>query len=378
MIAVDYINRARGKVYLFLLSPISAEDFLKIKNIDILKKNGTTIDLRNFIFMEPGNAITQVLTGCNPGSVGFLDIASDCLKFKKSEGFNKTVLSLLTERGFSVEVSINKIPEGHADFSFIYLSDLQLIDEILDRAMKDECYIFLIPPVFEEYVEKAVNINNFLREKEIIEINSEGQIVWENSLAYQKEYGQIWINLIGREPQGAVSPGEEYNEVRDALIKGITNKLTDDQNGEAVIERVYKKEELFEGTFISQMPDLIVSLRQGYGFSHAENEPCFDVSAVCKRKTKAYTVGSGAIAGEKIKQDCEGKDVAITSIVPSILYCMGSPIPSWMDGKVEEQIFTENSLSEASPKYEHDEDSPALSEQDEDLIKDRLKELGYL
>jgi predicted AlkP superfamily phosphohydrolase/phosphomutase len=197
-------------------------------------------------------------------------------------------------------------------------------------------------------------------------------------LAYQKEYGQLWINLIGREPKGTVSPGEEYNEVREALIKGITEKLIDNESGQPVVERIYKKEELFNGEHFFKMPDLIVTLKQEYGFSNLNNEPVFDESAICIKKTKTYTHGTGIIIGKNIRKGLERKDLAITSIVPSILYCMGCTIPSWLDGKVEEQIFNEDFISVSPPKYDHDEGSAVLSEQDENLIKDRLRGLGYL
>lgn len=372
-------NSGNGQcLYLIFLFNINWTDFLDNPVINRLRESGTIFHFQEFLPLEPRTAFTYISTGCNPGRVGFLNKNDDLLQFRVSEGFNKTILSLLSEKGFSVEYLANNLPTKGADFSFIYLNNFQLLEKILNLAQKNSAYIFLIAPIFEEYVEKAININNFLREKQIIETNAEGQVVWKNSLAYQKEYGQIWINLIGREPQGAVSPGEEYNEVREALIKGITEKLIDNESGQPVVERIYKKEDLFNGKYLFKMPDLIVTLKQGYGFSNFYNESIFNESAVCRKKIMAYTAGTGIIIGKNIRKGLECKDLAITSIVPSILYCIGSTIPSWMDGRVEEQIFNEDFISVSPPKYDHDEGSAVLSEQDEDLIKDRLRGLGYL
>jgi predicted AlkP superfamily phosphohydrolase/phosphomutase len=343
-----------------------------------LREKGATFNFKNFFPLETKSSFTQLITGCNPGKVGFLDIPADILQFKEKDWFIKTTISLLSEKKFSVEYLVDAFPTKKADFSLVYLSNFRLLDGILDIILKDGAYIFVVAPIFEEYVEKAVNINSFLKEKDIIEINSNGEIIWENSLAYQKGYGHLWLSLIGRESRGAVSPGEEYNEVRETLIKGITEKLVDSENGQSVVERIYRREELFSGEHLFKMPDLIVVLKNGYGFSNISDEMIFDEAGVFRKKIKTYGAGSGVILTENVRKGFGCEDVTITSIAASVLYCMGCSVPSWMEGKVEERIFTGNSFSLNPPKYDHDEGFSAISEQDEDLIKDRLKGLGYL
>lgn len=368
------------KVYLILFSDINCSDLLNSPSLKVLKEKGVICNFREFFPLETKSGLTYALTGCNLGKVGFLDIAGDFSRFKNSKGFDKTIISLLLERNFSIEYLVNNLPTMNADFSFVYLSNLQLLDKLFDYIIKKEgAYIFFIAPTLEGYAEKAVNINNFLREKEIIETNNNGEIIWENSLAYQEGHGYLWVNLIGRQPKGAVLPGEEYNDVREALIKGIMGKLVDGESRQPVVEQIYKKEELFNGEYLFKMPDLIVSLKKEYGFSNPDNEPpIFDGSAVYKKRTKVYTAGVGIVVGENIKKGMKCKDVAITSIVPSILHCMGCSIPSWIDGKVEEQIFTEDFMTDNPPKYDDEQGASVLSEKDEALIQERLKSLGYL
>ena len=50
----------------------------------------------------------------------------------------------------------------------------------------------------------------------------------------------------------------------------------------------------------------------------------------------------------------------------------------WMDGKIEEQLFTESIISHNPPKYENEEGTSILSRKDEVLIIERLKGLGYV
>jgi len=365
------------KVYLFLLSNISRFDFLNHPVISVLYAKGTAFSFKQFFPLEPETALSYILTGCNPGKVGFLNI--NCGDLQSGQNMaEQTIFSFLRGRGFSVNYAVNNFPDNNTGFSFVHLTDYRLLDKVLDIVERKNTSVFIIAPVFEEYAEKAVNINTFLREKEIIETDSNGSIIWKNSLAYMKGYGQLWINLIGREPDGAVSPGTEYNDVRDALIKGITEKLIDKENGQPVIEHIYKKEEIFNGEHISKMSDLIVALRKGYGFSHTSNEIIFDESPVFRKKTKAYTAGSGILIGENIKENLNLKDIEIVNIAPTVLYYMRSEIPIWMEGKVEERFFSMDFILDTSLRYDNEKNISILSEEDEAIIKERLKGLGYL
>ena len=80
---------------------------------------------------------------------------------------------------------------------------------------------------------------------------------WSRTRAYSRgNYGQIYVNLRGREPAGSVEPGAEYNavrnEVRDRLLE-----VVDPATGERLFDRVYFREELYEGPYVEEAPDII-------------------------------------------------------------------------------------------------------------------------
>src|SRR5438132_11907778 len=85
-----------------------------------------------------------------------------------------------------------------------------------------------------------------------------GQVDWRGSVAYFAGNGQLWVNLLGRDAQGAVHPRVEYEEVRETLIKALPHKLRDVEAGVPVIERIYRKEELYSGDYLFCAPDLVV------------------------------------------------------------------------------------------------------------------------
>ena len=67
----------------------------------------------------------------------------------------------------------------------------------------------------------------------------------------------IWINLKGIKPQGIVDPAEY-----DALVEFIIEKLAelkDPRTGKPVINRVYRRNEIFHGPFAHEGADLVYS-----------------------------------------------------------------------------------------------------------------------
>jgi predicted AlkP superfamily phosphohydrolase/phosphomutase len=75
--------------------------------------------------------------------------------------------------------------------------------------------------------------------------------------------GNIYVNLAGREKQGIVQPGAEY----DALIAEIKSKLeafVDAENGERPVAHVFTRDEAY-GTYDPVLiPDLFPSNNYGY------------------------------------------------------------------------------------------------------------------
>src|SRR5947207_14902602 len=77
-------------------------------------------------------------------------------------------------------------------------------------------------------------------------------------------YGQLWVNLSGRDRQGIVQRQDEYEEVCDTLVRTLPQKLRDPQTGQAAIARIYRKEELYSGDYLFCAPDLVVTFQPGY------------------------------------------------------------------------------------------------------------------
>ena len=89
---------------------------------------------------------------------------------------------------------------------------------------------------------------------------------WPKSKAYAMGLGDIYVNLKGREADGLVNPGEEYEALRRELTDRLT-ALTDPKNGRPAVSRVFRREDVYRRFNPRLIPDLIVANRPGYRVS---------------------------------------------------------------------------------------------------------------
>lgn len=89
---------------------------------------------------------------------------------------------------------------------------------------------------------------------------------WSKSKAYAMGLGEIYINVAGREKQGIVAPGAEYEKVRSELIARLLT-LTDAKNGEKAVSRVLRREEAYKKFDPNLIPDLFVLNTAGFRVS---------------------------------------------------------------------------------------------------------------
>jgi predicted AlkP superfamily phosphohydrolase/phosphomutase len=89
---------------------------------------------------------------------------------------------------------------------------------------------------------------------------------WTKSRAYAMGLGDVYVNLRGRERDGVVAPGAEYEALRAELIARLT-ALSDPVNGERAVSRVFKREDVYRRFDARTIPDLIVTNTAGYRVS---------------------------------------------------------------------------------------------------------------
>ncbi|MBU4288001.1 MAG: alkaline phosphatase family protein [Proteobacteria bacterium] len=212
---------------------------------------------------------------------------------------------------------------------------------------------------------------------------------WENTKAYAVNlyttYEGIALNLKGRQPNGIINPGAEAEQLCKE-IKAALLDIKDPRNNNKVVEKVYHREEVFNGPFAEKMPELIVQLNHNYKSGNIFNEQMFtDVPASDFDFQSGDHDENGIFIafGNNIKKNVELLPAQIQDVAPTILYTMGLPIPDDMDGQVlldifEQKFLDKNPVKRVNGKKPIKSSMFKLSEEDEDEMKEQLKGLGYI
>lgn len=166
---------------------------------------------------------------------------------------------------------------------------------------------------------------------------SKHDIDWEATKAFSIGVGgHIYINLKEREPLGAVSL-REYNSLRELLIKTLQN-VKDPQTGEKIIERVYRKEDLYQGQFSGLAPDISILPRKGYFPLYKEHfiSPSFLMDSSVSGGHTLH--GIFMIKGKGIREGMNIPEIKIWDVPAVILKIFGVDY-SYMDGRIPHNLF---------------------------------------
>ena len=210
---------------------------------------------------------------------------------------------------------------------------------------------------------------------------------WSRTKAYSAgNYGQIYINLRGREPRGIVQPGAEYEEIRKQIIDRL-RELRDPDTGSPIVDRVFKREEIYTGPYVDQAPDIIfLPYEMKYMTSRfLEFASSRIVEPAARHRTGGHTMeGICILRGPSIRSGHRIEGARLIDLTPTILHLFGSAIPGEMDGHVLTDVFEPDSQwSSRAPQLSEVPISRYRStvqsdEDDQEMIKKRLQGLGYI
>jgi predicted AlkP superfamily phosphohydrolase/phosphomutase len=214
---------------------------------------------------------------------------------------------------------------------------------------------------------------------------SKKHIDWSKTRAYaQGNFGQIFLNLKGRQPQGCVEP-DEVRPLLDELKAGLL-AIPHPVTGKPLVEKVHEREDLYSGPHAHLAPDLVAVLSDWnyrtiglYDFTTNKLvSPAFGPTG--DHRMEGIFIGSGPAFRPGSKP--EGAD--LLDIAPTVLHLLGVPVPEDMDGRVLTEVL-DPSLSplmgEAPPSSSPPVEEPvgvAYSEEEDAAIQQRLADLGYL
>jgi predicted AlkP superfamily phosphohydrolase/phosphomutase len=193
------------------------------------------------------------------------------------------------------------------------------------------------------------------------------------------------INVIGRQPEGCVQPGEEYEAIRTRILEEVGNLR--DPEGKPIVLEAYRREELYQGERLETAPDLILVTQDQYKGGTGIDELISDVPLDVLSKLSGVHRMDGIILaqGPHIRHNAHVEGAGIIDIAPTVMYTLGMPIPSDMDGKPLMDFFEETYTRQAEAAYtderKHEDvasDDYGYSEEEEESVRLKLEALGYL
>jgi predicted AlkP superfamily phosphohydrolase/phosphomutase len=180
-------------------------------------------------------------------------------------------------------------------------------------------------------------------------------VEWSQSQVYAVGLNSLYLNLAGREGHGCVQASQ-----KDPLIDKLRDELLGWQgpDGKPVIQQMWRQEDVFVGPLVAYGPDIVLGYSPGYRASAQTGLGMWEKTTV------------------EPNRDHWGADHCIDPhAVPGVLFSNQAldnfPHPSYRDipalaiGATPEQ-------SGSSPPL------PPFSGEDEEIIEERLKSLGYL
>jgi len=237
-----------------------------------------------------------------------------------------------------------------------------------------------------------------IRQKSEMAYSSFTSIDWSRTKAYCSEVLAsppcIWINLKGVKPQGIVDPGDY-----DALVTFIIEKLAelkDPRTGKPVINRVYRRNEIFHGPFAHEGADLVLDwwsedslFSSQPSFPEDTGKPALIIREH-RPSEKSEWGGTHRLNGILIargsgfKSGVEIANARLIDIAPTLLHLLGVPVPEDMDGKVLASAFQPDFLlarpirSGAASGTSATDRPSGYTDEEAAKVEERLQALGYL
>jgi len=224
-------------------------------------------------------------------------------------------------------------------------------------------------------------VSKSTRNKVVGKFLSFDDVDWSQTVAYSIGHvGQIYFNLKGREPEGIVEPGEQYESVRLRVTEAL-HQLRHPETGQPLIDRIIPGDQVTHGPYAQRGPDLHLVM-DGY---RVIAFPLFAtdrhiVTRQIRGDSGCHRLHGVFIAqGPEIRRGQTVENAHIMDLAPTILHLMDLPVSADMDGHVlAEALTTSRPVRSQANNLSNGETSRELSKEEEAEVENRLRALGYL
>lgn len=163
------------------------------------------------------------------------------------------------------------------------------------------------------------------------------EVDWSRTRAYAMGLGNVYVNLAGREREGVVRPGGEYDDLLDSISAELED-LVDPGTGQRPVAKVHRRDEMYSGYDPEVVPDLRVANTDGYRVSWDTvlgGIPCAEIDLNLKPWGGDHcSLEPSLVKGILLcNRPLKTVDPVMADLAPTILSALGLPVPDGLDGK---------------------------------------------
>lgn len=162
----------------------------------------------------------------------------------------------------------------HDTFINFYKKIDDLFGKILSR-MNENIQLFVMSDHGFTRLKKQVYLNYWLKEKGYLNYEKfppdSLNDMTSDTKAFVIEPSRLFINLKGKFPKGNVEKND-YEKLRDDISAQLSELK--DADGNLMINRVYKKEEVYSGPYLNKAADLLIISNHGYDLKGSIKKDC--------------------------------------------------------------------------------------------------------
>ncbi|HZP41166.1 MAG TPA: alkaline phosphatase family protein [Candidatus Binatia bacterium] len=214
-------------------------------------------------------------------------------------------------------------------------------------------------------------------------------IDWERTRAYcVGEYGDVRLNLRGREPRGIVRPGAEAEDLLAAIAADAL--ALDDGAPGAAVDAALPGRTLFTGPWAADGPDLVLRLRghatlcriDGRGTDLRDPDGPLFVPADRPEHYRGAHRATGVLAlwGARVRRPAAPLAADAADLTPTVCHLLGLPLDRAFDGRVLRACLAEPLASRPDAFEDTAPPAPAggYTPEEEARVTEQLRQLGYV
>ena len=230
-----------------------------------------------------------------------------------------------------------QMEEGHPIYAPAFYDFYRRIDDMLgklaDKLDDNTTLMWMADHGFctikkEVYVNRWLMDNGWLKLRAIPPDPKKGlDEIDPASVAYSLDPGRVVIRVRGREKEGTVGPGAEYEALRDR-IGAAALELRDPDSGERIFQAAFRREELYHGPYLEQAAGLILAPFDGYDPKGPLFKPTLTYKGDELVGMHTFDDAMLYVGGVHIPQT----RFSVLDVMPTVLDLMAVPCPPDLDG----------------------------------------------